>query len=62
LVASYELTDEEVSLLGEVINQHLADMRYEIADTDNARFKGELRERYEKIQAAATKLGISPPA
>jgi hypothetical protein len=61
-VASYELTDEEVSLLGEVINQHLAEMRYELADTDNARFRAELRERYDRIQAAAARLGIVPPS
>lgn len=58
---SYELTDGEATVLGEVLTQHLADMRYEISDTDSARFKAELRERYELIEGIARKLGVEPP-
>lgn len=55
---SYELTDGEVAVLGEVLTQVLGDMRYEIADTDNARYKAELRERYDLIAGIATKFGV----
>lgn len=51
------LTDDEVALLAELLDQTLADMRYEIADTDNSRFRDEMRERYARIEAIAAKLG-----
>lgn len=50
------LTDDEVVLLAEVIDQVLADLRYEVADTDNSRFRDELRERRARIEAIAAKL------
>jgi hypothetical protein len=58
-VPSYELTDGEAVVLGEVLSQHLADMRYEISDTDNARYKGELRERYDFLEGIAKKFGVN---
>jgi hypothetical protein len=50
------LTDDEVALLTGVIDQVIADLRYEVADTDNSRFRDELRERRARIEAIAPNL------
>jgi hypothetical protein len=61
-VTSIELTDEEASALGEVLTKYLKELRYEIADTDNARFRGELKDHYQEIETIARKVGVDPAA
>ena len=51
------LTDEDADLLREVVDATLRDLSYEIANTDNAGYKRELRERRDRLQAIQHPLG-----
>lgn len=51
------LTDEQAELVREVLDRAWRDLRYEIADTDNSRFKAELREREQLMQGVLDLLG-----
>jgi hypothetical protein len=50
------LTEEEAGALAEVLDQALADLRYEIADTDNHTFRERLRARYAFLEAIRGRL------
>ena len=51
------IADAHVSILREVLDSALRDLRFEIADTDNARFKQHLRERETTLRALLAPLG-----
>ena len=38
-----EITEEEFALLADILERYLADLRFEIADTDSSKFKEGLR-------------------
>jgi hypothetical protein len=52
-----ELDDGQVELLREVLDVTLRDLRYEIADTDNSRFRDELKEREQALRDLLIPLG-----
>ena len=43
------LTTEDAELLADLLEKTARELRYEIANTDNAAFKRDLRERQERI-------------
>lgn len=51
------LDETEAELLRSILDREFRDTRMEIADTDNSRFKGELRERNELVRAVLDRLG-----
>lgn len=51
------LTDEEAELLREILDSVLRDLSYEIANTDNASYRSQLRSRRERIQAILQQVG-----
>ena len=51
------LDDEQRALLRELLDSAYRDLRYEIADTDNSRFKDELREREAEVGALLDLVG-----
>lgn len=46
-----QLTPKQRDLLREILEAVLADLRMEIADTDNSQFKQELRNRKQRLTA-----------
>lgn len=40
-----QLESAQVDLLREILDSAFRDLRYEVADTDNSRYKGQLRDR-----------------
>jgi len=44
-----EITEEEFTLLTEILERYLGDLRYEIADTDSSQFKEGLRHEQGQI-------------
>ena len=55
-VITIELTQEEHDLLVEVLDEFLSDLRMEIADTDSADYKDELRHEKSVIVDLITKI------
>ena len=58
-----KLDKEEAEALLQVLNSYLADLRYEIADTDRSTFREMLRQHREKIErilAALDAAGVKP--
>jgi hypothetical protein len=53
----YTIADEHVEVLREVLDAALRDLRYEISDTDNSRYKQELRGREVALRALMAPLG-----
>ncbi|HSJ46063.1 MAG TPA: hypothetical protein VK923_15425 [Euzebyales bacterium] len=53
----YQIADEHAEVLREVLDAALRELRYEISDTDNSRYKQELREREEALRALMAPLG-----
>jgi hypothetical protein len=51
------LDDEQRALLRELLDSAYRDLRYEVADTDNSRFKDELREREAEVGALLDLVG-----
>lgn len=51
------LADEDVALLRQILDEVLRDLSYEIADTDNSKFRGRLRTRRERIEAIHRQVG-----
>jgi hypothetical protein len=52
-----ELDDEQAALLREVLDHALRDLRYEIADTDNSRYRDALKEREAALRDLLSPLG-----
>jgi hypothetical protein len=52
-----DLTPDEADLLRDLLDAEMRDGRMEIADTDNVRFKRELRERQDVLRGLIEKLG-----
>ena len=52
-----ELDDGQVELLRGVLDVTLRDLRYEIADTDNSRYRAGLKEREQALRDLLTPLG-----
>ena len=52
-----ELGDAEAAVLAEVLDTTLSDLSHEIAATDNASYRQELRERRDVIQRLKDRLG-----
>ena len=44
-----EITEEEFTMLVDILERYLADLRYEIADTDSSKFKEGLRHEQSQI-------------
>jgi hypothetical protein len=57
LMPTFELTPEELELLQEILTSDLSELRMEIADTDNSRFKDGLKHRKQKVMDIMEKLG-----
>lgn len=55
-MGTLELSPEEVSLLTELLEYTLSDLRMEIADTDSSSFKEQLRERKDALNLLIEKL------
>jgi hypothetical protein len=53
-----ELTAEEHERLHTVLDRYLADLRYEIANTDNSVFRAALREERATLEAIASRLAV----
>lgn len=51
-----ELTPEEVETLHSILANHLGDVRMEIADTDNSRFKDGLRLHKRHLESVLAKV------
>ena len=51
------LSDHERELLQHVLDHELRDLRMEIADTDQSRFKTELRQREVELRALLDRMG-----
>ena len=53
---TFELTPEELDLLQEILTSDLSELRMEIVDTDNSRFKDGLKQRKRKMMDILEKL------
>lgn len=51
------LDETEVELLRAILDREFRDSRMEIADTDNSRFKEELRARNARVRSVLDRLG-----
>lgn len=51
------LTDEEHTLLRELLDMSYRDLRQEIADTDTSTFKDQLKAREHVLESLLSKLG-----
>lgn len=54
---AFELTPEELELLKEILTSDLSELRMEIVDTDNSRFKEGLKHRKQIMMDILAKLG-----
>jgi hypothetical protein len=54
---TFELNPEELELLKEILASDLSELRMEIADTDNSRFKDGLKHRKQIMLDILEKLG-----
>jgi hypothetical protein len=54
---TFEFTPEELELLREVLTSDLSELRMEIVDTDNSRFKDGLKHRKQIMMDILEKLG-----
>jgi hypothetical protein len=54
---TFELNPEELELLQEILTSDLSELRMEIADTDNSRFKDGLKHRKQIMLDILEKLG-----
>lgn len=52
-----EFTDAEVELMQQVLDREMRDLSFEIADTDNSRFRDELRTRRDTMSGLLEKFG-----
>ena len=50
------VTDEEARVLDEVLDAQLAEMRMEIARTDDRAFRSDLRDRYDHLERLRARL------
>jgi hypothetical protein len=50
------ITDEEASVLDEVLDGQLRSMRLEIAHTDDRAFRSDLRDRYDHLERLRLRL------
>ena len=55
-MATVELTHDELELIDDVLDDYLADLRMEIADTDDFNFRQGLKKKSEKLQTILSKL------
>jgi hypothetical protein len=51
------LSDDEASLLRELLDHTYRDIKYEIADTDTRAYKEQLRKREQQLLAMLTRFG-----
>lgn len=54
---AFEFTPEELELLREILTSDLSELRMEIVDTDNSRFKDGLKHRKQIMMDILEKLG-----
>jgi hypothetical protein len=52
-----QLDSTQMGLLREILDSAFRDLRYEIADTNNSRYKQQLREREEALSALLDLVG-----
>lgn len=51
------LTEEDAELLREILDSVMRDLSYEIANTDNATYRSQLRSRRDRIRAILQQVG-----
>lgn len=51
------LTDDDVTLLQEILDSAFRDLRFEVGDTDNHEYKQELKQREAAIKALLDQVG-----
>lgn len=63
------LDEQEADLLLRILRNYLSDLRYEIADTDNSRFRAGLHEERDRLEGILRRLSAqgtgtpqAPPA
>ena len=56
-----EITEEEYTLLTAILEHYLEDLRYEIGDTDSAKFKEGLRHEQAQITDLIERIRSAPP-
>lgn len=59
---TFELTPEELELLRDILESDLSELRMEIVDTDNSRYKEGLRHRKQIMMDIMEKLGKNEAA
>ena len=52
-----EFTDTEVELLQRLLDREVRDLNVEIADTDNSRFRDQLRSHRESVKSLLGRFG-----
>lgn len=55
-MANIELSDEEASVLADLLDAAIGDLSPEIADTDNSAYRSTLRERRQHLESVRDKL------
>jgi len=55
-----DLSADETTVLGEVLEAKLRDLRHELHHTRDREFKQALRARHDLLEGVLTKLGITP--
>ena len=56
-----EITEEEFTLLSAILEHYLEDLRYEIGDTDSAKFKEGLRHERAQITDLIERIRSAQP-
>lgn len=56
-MASLELTPNEASLLKEYLDRDLADLSYEISNTDSKDYRDNLKAQRDQLRAISERLG-----
>jgi hypothetical protein len=51
------LTEQERSMIQEILDRELRDLRFEIADTDQSGYKAKLRQREIELRALLDRVG-----
>jgi hypothetical protein len=52
-----DLSDDQGALLRKILDEAYRDLRYEIADTDNSKFRAQLKEREKQLAELLDMVG-----
>lgn len=53
----FEFSESETELVRRLLDREIRDLSYEIADTDNSRFRDELREHRDLVRSLLDRFG-----